>query len=251
MIRAHLATFPPRAGILMQAVNSILPQVDRLCICLNGYDRVPEELGDLPKVQAMIPETDLKDAGKFAFPVGSDDLVFTIDDDIRFPPDYVARVLKTLDHIGAEQNVVSHLGHAFVLKGATGRPGWKNYAFNRRVPQLFKVDLVGTGVSCQLGRHLPGLDEMIGAAGFVDMRHARLHQSAGRTLWVHPHDDAEIVSLMTDALYDGSLFKTVHLARHPAMRAELQRLYSVLTPFSGLKWDKVQRERAAQPLAQR
>jgi len=245
MIRAHLATFPPRAGILMQAVQSILPQVDRLFICLNGYDRVPEELGDLDKVQAMIPDTDLKDAGKFAFPVDDDDLVFTIDDDILFPPDYVARTLTTLDRIGPDQNVVSHLGHAFVVKGATGRPGWKNYAFNRRVQHLFKVDLVGTGVACQLGRNLPGLDDMLGAAGFVDMRHARLHQIAGRRLWVHPHDEGEIVSLMTDELYDGSLFKTVHLARHPGMRAELQRLYPVLTPFSGLKWEKEQKERTA------
>lgn len=245
MIRAHLATFPPRAGILMQAVQSILPQVDRLCICLNGYDHVPAELGDLAKVQAMIPETDLKDAGKFAFPVAADDVVFTVDDDIRFPPDYVARTLKSLDQIDPDKNVVSHLGHAFVIKGATGTPGWKNYAFNRRVQHLFKVDLVGTGVACQLGRHLPGLDDMLGAAGFVDLRHARLHQIAGRTLWVQPHDDAEIVSLMTDELYDGSLFKTVHLARHLGMQAELQRLYPVLTPFSGLKWEKVQKERAA------
>lgn len=245
MIRAHLATFPPRAGILMQAVQSILPQVDKLCICLNGYDHIPAELADLAKVEVMIPDIDLKDAGKFAFPVAADDFVFTIDDDIRYPPDYVAGTLKTFDKIDPGKNIVGHLGNAFVLKGTTGRPGWRNYPFTRRVPQVFKVDLLGTGVTCQLGRHLPSPKDMLSSAGFVDIRHARLQHLAGRTLWVLPHEDGEIVSLMTDILKESSLFNTVNLARHPAMLAELQKLFPVLTAFSGLKWEKVLKERAA------
>ena len=246
MIRAHLATFPPRAGILMQAVRSILPQVDRLCLCLNGYDRIPEEIGDLPKVQAMIPEQDLKDAGKFAFPVAPDDLVFTIDDDILYPPDYVARTIRHFDRIDPAANVLGHMGHARVIKGETGLPGWRNYKFNQKVPQVFKVDVLGTGTTCVIGANLPMLEEMRTSAGFVDFRHARLHHLAGRSLWVLPHDQDDILSTMTDALWESSLFKTVNLAGDPGMRAELRALYPVLTPFSGLKWDKVQKERAAQ-----
>ena len=245
MIRAHLATCPPRAGILMQAVASILPQVDRLCICLNGYDRVPQDLGDLAKVQAMIPDRDLKDAGKFAFPVAPGDMVFTIDDDIRYPPDYVARTLRGFDGLDPAGNVLGHLGHAYLQKPATGAMGWRNYPFNRRVAQVFKVDVLGTGTTCQIGANLPGLEDMLGAAGFVDIRHARLHHLAGRSLWVLPHDDDDIRSTMTDDLADTSLFRTVNRVSPPEMRAEMRALFPTLTPHSGLKLEKVLKERAA------
>lgn len=244
MIRAHLATFPPRAGILMEAVQSILPQVDRLCVCLNGYTRVPPELGDLHKVEVLIPDHDLKDSGKFAFPVASDDLVFTVDDDIRYPTDYVARTLRVFDEVDPATNVLGHLGHALVSKGASGASGWRDYSFVRRVAQRFKVDVLGTGTACQLGAILPSLEEMRSSAGFVDLRHARLHHLRGRSFWVLPHEDGEFDNLMTENLWESSLFRTVNRAGLPEMKAELLALYPVLTPFSGLKWEKVQRERA-------
>ena len=106
MIRAHLATFPIRAGILMQTVATILPQVDRLCICLNEYDAIPPELADHDRIEAMIPDRDLKDAGKFAFDVAPDDFVFSIDDDILYPADYVARTLRVFDSLDPGQNVL-------------------------------------------------------------------------------------------------------------------------------------------------
>lgn len=84
MIRAHMATFPARAGILMQAVTAILPQVDQLFICLNQHDAVPPQLGDHDRITTLIPDRDLKDAGKFAFLPGDDDIVFTVDDDILY-----------------------------------------------------------------------------------------------------------------------------------------------------------------------
>ncbi|MBQ2262368.1 MAG: glycosyltransferase [Loktanella sp.] len=100
MIRAHLATFPARAGILMQTVQSILPQVDKLCICLNQYEDVPTPLAQEPKIETLIPDRDLKDAGKFAFEAAADDFVFTIDDDILYPPDYVKTTLQYFDRLG-------------------------------------------------------------------------------------------------------------------------------------------------------
>ncbi|HMS94574.1 MAG TPA: hypothetical protein PKA03_05040 [Tabrizicola sp.] len=245
MIRAHLATFPPRAGILMEAIQSILPQVDRLCVCLNGYTRVPPELGDLQKVETLIPDRDLKDAGKFAFPVAADDLVFTIDDDIRYPKDYVSGTVRVFDEIDPATNVLGHLGHALVPKAASGTKGWRNYPFGRRVAHRFKVDVLGTGTACQLGALVPSLEEMRSSAGFVDLRHARLHHLRGRTLWVLPHEDGEFGNLMTDSLWESSLFRTVNRAGLPEMKAELLALYPVLSPFSGMKWEKVVRERAA------
>ena len=105
MIRAHLATFPPRRRLLRKTCDAILPQVDHLFVVLNDYDEVPGFLAKNPKVTAIIPDRDVKDAGKFWFTPAPDDIVFTIDDDIGDPTDYVTRTLAHLDTIGPEGNV--------------------------------------------------------------------------------------------------------------------------------------------------
>lgn len=245
MIRAHLATFPPRAGILMQAVQSILPQVDRLCVCLNGYDRVPVELGDLAKVQTMIPDSDLKDAGKFAFPVANDDFVLTIDDDIVYPPDHVERLLRPFDEIDPTGNVLGLFGNVFGPKGPDRTLGWRTFPFTKQVAQILKMDVLGTGTTCQLGRILPSLSDMRSSAGFVDIRHSILHHRAKRSLWLVPRGENAPRGILPQDLWPSSLFETVNRARHPAMMAELRGLYPLLTPFSGLKYEKAQRERKA------
>lgn len=242
MIRAHLATFPARAEILMQTVRSILPQVDRLCICLNEYTTVPEELAAAPTIEAMIPDRDLKDAGKFAFAPAPDDYVFAIDDDILYPPDYVATTLSFFDRLDPQTSILGHMGHAWVEKGRPATMGWKNFMFPKRVAHLVKVDLLGTGTTCQLCRHLPRLHQIEDAAGFVDLRHARLHSDAGRWMWVLPHAEGWMQSTMTGDLRASSLFVTVNRVAPPPMRAELMGVLRRRTPHSG--------ERHARLLAQ-
>lgn len=241
MIRAHMATFPPRAGIVMQAVASLLPQLDRLCICLNQYDAVPAALRDDPRVEALIPDADLKDAGKFAFDVGADDLVFTVDDDIIYPPDYVATAIGHLEGLDPARDIVGHMGHAWVHKPQLGHDGWRNFMFFKAQAQIVKVDVLGTGTTCQLGRNLPGLDEMRSAAGFVDLRHARLHSAAGRRMWVLPHGDDEMQRNLPPELDASSLYRTVNRAGNPAMRAEIQSMMATRTPHSGLRLKQVQK----------
>lgn len=228
----------------MQAVESLLPQVDRLCLCLNGYDRVPEALADHAKVEALIPETDLKDAGKFAFAAGADDIVFTADDDIIYPPDYVARTLRGFDEVDPAGDVLGYLGNAWILKKKTGRHGWRNYMFHKAVAEIFKVDILGTGTACQLGRNLPALGDMVSAAGFVDLRHARLHGQAGRRLWVLPREDEYLRRNMPEELAETSLFETVNRARNSSMMDELGLLLAERGPWSGLKLATVARREA-------
>lgn len=242
MIRAHLATFPPRAGILMQTVASILPQVDRLCICLNGYDAIPDALAKDDRIEAMIPDRDLKDAGKFAFPPADDDIVLTIDDDILYPPDYVTRTIAFFRTLPADRHVLGYLGNAFVIKDDSGRRGWKNWMFHKRAPHVVKVDILGTGTTCQLGRNLPRLDQIEDAKGFVDLRHARHHAQAGRWMWIVPRDNGWLTSTMTQDLEATGLFHTVNLARPPAMQDELRALIAGIGPHSG---EQLARLRAA------
>lgn len=233
MIRAHMASFPARAGILMQSVASILPQVDRLCICLNGYDSIPDALTGDPRIEAMIPERDLKDAGKFAFVPGAEDFVFTVDDDIIYPPDYVSRTLALFGDLPPDRHVLGYLGNAWVVRDDAGSRGWKTWMFHKRAPHMVKVDILGTGTTCQLGRNLPRLDQIEDAKGYVDLRHARHHTQAGRWMWVVPHENACLVSTMTEELQATGLFRTVNQVRPSAMQAELRALVDGIGPHSG------------------
>lgn len=244
MIRAHMASFPPRAEILMQAVTTILPQVDRLYLCLNEYDSVPPVLGDNDKIVAVIPGTDLKDAGKFAFAAKPDDMVFTVDDDILYPPDYVTRTLAAFDQLDPAENVVGYLGHAWVLKQQSGKYGWRNFMFQRGMQHITKVDVLGTGTTCQLGRHLPALNDMITAAGFVDLRHARLHHRGGRSMWILPRDEGALVNNMRPDLQETSLFRTVNRRMPPVMMLEQRLMMQERQPYSGLKLHQVMKQRA-------
>lgn len=242
MIRAHLATFPPRVGILMQSVNSILPQVDRLCICLNGYDSIPPELADDARIEAMIPDRNLKDAGKFAFAAADDDMVFTIDDDIIYPTDYVTRTMSFFDQLPVDRHVLGYMGNAWVAKDKRGGRGWKTYMFHKRAPHLVKVDVLGTGTTCMLGRNLPKLDDIEDASGFVDLRHARLQTQAGRWMWAVPREHDYLVSTMTEDLTESGLFHTVNQQRPAPMVTELAALIAEIGPHSG---EQVARLRAA------
>ncbi|MES2550343.1 MAG: hypothetical protein V4630_11710, partial [Pseudomonadota bacterium] len=86
MIRAHIATYPPRRQMLEQALATIAPQVDQVFLCLNEFTEVPAFLTAFRNVTPWIPSEDLKDVGKFALQVASDDLVVMADDDLLYHP---------------------------------------------------------------------------------------------------------------------------------------------------------------------
>lgn len=245
MIRAHLATFPKRQHLLLDAVKSIAPQVDRVFVCLNEYTAPPPGLDAIPNLEYMIPDADLKDAGKFAFPVAADDIVFTIDDDIIYADDYVERTLSFTAQLNLETNTIGYQAHAFVFKKQQDRHGWRNFAFGKKCPQIFKVDLLGTGTACFLGKNCPTLAEVHPCAGFVDLRFSRLQTKAGVTMWALPRDEGYLTNNLPDALWETSLFNTVNLKRPENMKHEVRQLLQERTPHSGLKLDKVLKERSA------
>ncbi|MBM3606414.1 MAG: hypothetical protein FJX25_17320 [Alphaproteobacteria bacterium] len=62
--------------------------------------------------------------------------------------------------------------------------------------------------------NLPRLAQIEDAAGYVDLRHARLHHQADRWMWIVPRQEGWLTSTMTDDLQASSLFQTVN--RNPA-----------------------------------
>lgn len=98
-VSASLASYPPRKEKLQAVVSSLLPQVDHLYVYLNEYDEIPEFLRHSRiTVELGRSKGELRDNGKFYFMDRiRDGYVFTVDDDIDYPSDYVQRLIQKLE----------------------------------------------------------------------------------------------------------------------------------------------------------
>lgn len=109
-----IATIPEREDFLKRVLESIFPQVDKLIICLNNYEKVPDWLNRYlyPDVEWYLSDNKHGDAGKF---LKIDDIkegiYLTIDDDLIYPPGYVHYMKQGLQL--TEGSVVSLHGSFF------------------------------------------------------------------------------------------------------------------------------------------
>jgi glycosyltransferase involved in cell wall biosynthesis len=98
-VSACLASYPPRAEKLQTVVSSLLPQIDHLYVYLNEYEEVPAFLKHSRiTVELGRNKGELRDNGKFYFMDRiRDGYVFTVDDDIDYPADYVQKLIQKLE----------------------------------------------------------------------------------------------------------------------------------------------------------
>lgn len=142
---AGMATMPSRSETAPQAIASILPQVDRLWLFLDGFDEVPEYARD-ERIRVLRSGDlgDLRANGKFAALVLDEEpfTFFGADDDIEYPADYCARLASELDRFG---DVVVGV-HAGVLREPLSSYSADLKVLHRRSDQLraVGVDLLGS-----------------------------------------------------------------------------------------------------------
>jgi FkbM family methyltransferase len=145
-VTASMATMPSRTAILEQTVASLLPQVDRLNIYLNNFESVPAFLNDPRIVIARSQEHgDQRDNGKFFFAERlAEGYHFTVDDDIVYPPDYVATTIAKIEQYDRRAAIGVHgLNLADPLESYT--VGREMFHFKYAVERDQFVQLVGTG----------------------------------------------------------------------------------------------------------
>jgi len=112
-----MASIPTRADDLEQVLARIVPQVERLYLFLHGYDAIPAAARHPRIVPVVAPvDTPLRASGKFygLLQQTGPCLYFCFDDDILYPPDYVARMTAAIRRYG---------GRAFVGVHCTSYPG--------------------------------------------------------------------------------------------------------------------------------
>ncbi len=99
---AYMATMPPRVVALNETIPKILAQVDHLHIYLNEFETIPDVLFH-PKITTYRSQDhmgDIGDVGKFLLCHTwhkLDAYIFTMDDKIIYPPDYVKKSIEAIE----------------------------------------------------------------------------------------------------------------------------------------------------------
>lgn len=192
-VMAFMASFPPRIEKLKLAVSSLLPQVDRLYIYLNGYESVPEFLHD-DRIVVHVGGKDLRDNGKMFHMVSAPDgYFFTVDDDICYPPDYCEHLVRAIERHDRKAIVGVHgviLANPFVRYFSPDRTV---YSFKHALKRDTRVNLLGTGtVAFHSATIRPAL-EQFGSTGMADVWMAILAKNSATPMmavarsagWLH------------------------------------------------------------------
>lgn len=141
-ISANIASLPNRQEMLDNTIKSLYQQVDVINVCLNGH--VSDPYIDDPKINTILADNSLGDAGKFLFQDDVDGYYFTCDDDIIYPETYVEDMIRNVDEYG----LVTYNGRifkSFPLKSYYRDKAWK-YRYGRTETETLKVQFGGTGV---------------------------------------------------------------------------------------------------------
>ena len=147
MISCNLATHKKRKDLLPKVINCLHNQTvkpDVIRIHYNdynplGFDWAIEEVGE-----------DLTDRAKFKW-VQDDEIYFSMDDDLYYPPDYIERTLQSLRKY--PEFVLTYHGRLLLGKNRDYYKGHKNYTFMSTVAEDKSIDIPGTGVTCFDTRH--------------------------------------------------------------------------------------------------
>ena len=150
-LTANLATYSGRADILPKAVESLHNQtmpLDEIRVYANDYE---------PDVDATVRTgEDLKDNGKFRWiPEVEDEIYFSCDDDILYPPFYVEYMLEKLEQY--PECLLTMHGRKLKGKGRNYYRGHQQYHFQRELQEDKIIDVPGTGVSVFNTRHFKPL----------------------------------------------------------------------------------------------
>jgi hypothetical protein len=125
---AGMATQPARLATLAGSVLSVAAQVDELHVYLNGLDETPRGLPRAANVRYHCGP-DLGTLGRLGFQHGCD-LFLTVDDDIIYPGDYVAR------HLAAQLRYTDTIT---CMHGSILREEYDGYISSRRVMSGYRL----------------------------------------------------------------------------------------------------------------
>ncbi|WP_396621505.1 glycosyltransferase family A protein [Marinobacter sp. W-8] len=204
MIIANMATFPARSEVLPDSLARILPQVDKINLCLNSYEKIPEYLCQ-PKINAFIPDQDYRDVGKFVVnDFSDDDYILYMDDDLVYPEDYVSVLINEHEKYQGFSPIIGVHGIIYpdVYDGQVGCR--VVFSFRQALKCSRVVNQLGTGTILCKGYQAAKLNYMLGSERFVDVRYSRYAYENGWPLICISRS----FSWLDEVKYDETIFST-------------------------------------------
>ena len=146
-IIAAVASIPQRESALKDVLESILPQVDKLFVYLNGYKHVPNFVVNKKIEYVLDPVGRTAAAAKLFWLRQVDGYYFSIDDDIVYPSDYCVKTIEQYKKL-KEPCVVSYHGKKYSIFATHQRlDRTKFFQFEKEQLSIKKAHVLGTGVA--------------------------------------------------------------------------------------------------------
>lgn len=148
-----LASYPKRKEGMVKVVKQMLPQCDYLCLYLNEYDEVPQEIIDLPdedinRISIVVNGTNYKDYGKFYWFGKFPGYYLTVDDDLDYPKDYCEKEVAELKKLGRDKVAVGLHGNDFTIVDNAFVVKKTCHGFASEEKIAVPIDCIGTGAAC-------------------------------------------------------------------------------------------------------
>jgi hypothetical protein len=142
----NVATYN-RDELLFKTIDSIYNQADIINIALNSHSEIPDKLSNDSKINCFITDNSIGDGYKFYKLNESDGYYFTVDDDLKYPPDYSEYLIQKFEYYN-RQYIVSLHGRTFFQYPVVSY--YRSAHYNNRclgdVPYDVIVHFGGTGV---------------------------------------------------------------------------------------------------------
>ena len=182
-----LASIPSRVESLRQVVESLLPQVTELGVYLNNWDAVPEFLKN-PKIRVARSQDhgDVRDNGKFFWVEKTNARFYaTVDDDINYPKDYIAQLIRYQKKLGGTYAVGVHA--TTYPKPVVKLLRYRSLIHFMDLNNAFiPVDLIGTGTLLFERAYWQLRYDEMGTPGMADVWFGVAAKKRDFGLWVIP-----------------------------------------------------------------
>lgn len=144
LITVIMTTIPSRAKAVLSAIDSIYDQVDEIRIVFNRYRLAPQWARKAPKIKVITdPSNQYTDCAKWQY-LPEDGYVFSIDDDIYYPPDYVSTMIRKIEQYKRKAVVTVH-GSFFKLPFVNFLESKRSFHFELDLPRDLFIPMIGTG----------------------------------------------------------------------------------------------------------
>lgn len=144
---ALMVSIPQREINLKEIIETIYPQVDEMRLVLNDYKTIPNFLKEFKRLKVYVNTPDKLSSN--AIWIAMDNIsgfVFTCDDDILYPSDYVSKMKQKLQWF-KNQAIISVYGETVKRPYKSYRKGRSLISYRKKQEMDKFVDIMGVGCS--------------------------------------------------------------------------------------------------------